>query len=148
MCSPIAAGAVAAITTAAAAITTGIQERKNAKYDAQIAATNARIAVSQGKKEEQTGIELAREEKIKGLRQANIAYAQIYKESENSALNIQNIYNSKAENYYSQASSYNSKRQNAISNYNSSLLNKALGSTSKVASSWGKFSGNSNGGYI
>ena len=167
MCSPIAAGAVAAITTAAAAITTGIQERKNAKYDAQIAATNARIAVSQGKKEEQTGIELAREEKIKGLRQANIAYAQnaangfdinsatnlyniedIYKESENSALNIQNIYNSKAENYYSQASNYNSKRQNAISNYNSSLLNKALGTTSKVASSWGKFSGNSNGGYI
>lgn len=161
MCSPIAAGVVTAVATAATTITAGIQERKNAKYDAQVAATNARIAIAQGKKEEQAGIDLAREEKIKGMRQANIAYAQnasngfdvnsetnlyniqdIYRESENSAYNIQNSYNSKAENYYTQGSKYAFQGQNAISNYNSSVLDKALGMTSKVASSWSKYSSN------
>lgn len=166
MCAPVAAAAaVSAVTTAAATINNTIQERKNAKYDAQIAYANAKNAASEAKKQEQTGIELSREEKIKGLRNAKQIYAQnasggfdtnsttsfynfqdVYNEAQNSAYGILNTYNDKASNYYTKADRYMNQRQNIVSKYNAKLFNNALGLTNKVASSWGSFNKGSNGG--
>ncbi len=155
MCSPLVPTITKMASEGASAVSSGIQTRQQAKYSAKIAETNAKIAIDKGQQEQQTGIEKAREEKLKGIQNANFEKAQnasngfdinsvtnlynyedTYKTSESNAKDIQDSYNTKAQEYFTQANSYLSSSENILKNYNSNLMNKALGATSKVTSAW------------
>ena len=158
MCSPIATNIAAFAANVSKDVLDTAQERKNAKYNSQVAISNAKLAIAQAKQEEQTGIKEAREEKIKGIQEANRLYAQnasggfdansttslynvqdTYTTSESSAQSILDNYKQNAQNYYTKANNYINESKNIISNYNSSLLTAALGMNSKVGDYWGDF---------
>ena len=155
MCTPLALNVASTVYEGGMGVVDIMQKKQEAKYSAKIAETNAKMAIKNAQYEQQTGIEKAREEKIEGIKNANLVNAKnasygfdvnsvtnkfnsqdTYKTSENNAKTIQNSYNQKAQNYFTQANQYLSNAENTLANYNSDILNSALGTTRKVSKIW------------
>ncbi len=152
MCSP--ADIIFSTINLGTSVLSKVEETKNAQYKKQIAANNAKNAKNNAMNIEQTGIEQARNEKIKGLRilsdqKAKNAssgfdlnsstmmyqYQDIMDNTQSSIETIKSDYNSKAQSYYDKMNSYNSTINSIEST--EKLNNYAmLGSTSLVAKKW------------
>jgi len=152
-----------AILTTASTVAKGViqnaEQKQSDKYRAQVAAVNINNAKNEALKEQQLGIEEAREKKIEGIRKANALLAQnsangFDSSSATSNLNYLDVldsYNSDAQNAlnkrYENADNYLAKAKNYLNQYYYSSKSvspyagaiNSLNSAKKVADSWYKF---------
>ena len=138
------------------------KQYENYNYRKQIAINNALIEQDNAHKAMQEGIESSRKEKLQSIQEANKLkvrnsasgfslnsdtsqeqYDDIISQGEIIAKNELDLYNEKANNYYSRANGYLEQADEITRDYNSSLYNSAmikgyLGNANKVAQNWYK----------
>ena len=165
MCVPQAAiPAIQAIVGLTAEVGMGIatarREAKTNEYRTQAALNNVKIAQNEALRQQQLGINAARQEKIDGIRERNMMIAKnaasgfnidsgtnlynyqdtIDKANLNADI-VKNSYDIKADSYFNQANSYLSGAGQYQTEYKNSLFNTAhntLGGMKKVADDWYK----------
>lgn len=138
------------------------QQDAQYKYQTQIAINNAKQAQNEAFQQKQIGIDEARLEKIKGLRQVNeqiaknsssgfdvnsltnqLNYGDILTTANNSSSLVKSKYFQNANSYLQSANSYLDKAKQIKKEYNDNLFEKGmtyLGQFGKVADSWNEFS--------
>ena len=175
MCTPAAGQIAQAVVSIANTVVTNVnqyqQEKSENKYRAMVAVSKINDAKESAYQERQLGINKAREERIKGIRDANILlaknasngfdamsgtnyqnYDDVIKSSDLQAQNIQEQYEQNADKYFKQANRYLEEYNAQANSYNSKAYSRALnslGGFSKVASSWYEaFKGGTTDEYI
>ena len=162
MCYPAAAQTAMAIINAATSTANAYisykQESENNDYRRQVAINNIKSLNDEAKRQNQLGIEQARQERLEGIRKAgtvaaanassgfdmnsftsNQNYNDVIIDSKNSANEIQNMYKENADKYLDRANDVLNEYNQYSKNYNSNLLKSAinsLGNYSRVAKSW------------
>ena len=162
MCYPAATQAAMAVinaaTTTANAYMSYKQESENNEYRKQVAINNIKNLENEALRQNQLGIEKAREQRLEGIKKANTAaaisaasgfdmnsfttlqnYSDVLNNSEISASAIQDEYKQNAESYLNRANSILNEYNNYSKNHNSNLYKSAinsLGNYTKVAQNW------------
>lgn len=175
MCTPAAGQIAQAVASLANTVVNSVsqyqQDKQENKYRAMVAVNKINDARESAYQERQLGIDKAREERMKGIRNANILlaknaasgfdamsgtnyqnYDDSIKSSDLQAQNIQEQYESNADKYFKQANKYLEEYNAQANSYNSKAYSRALnslGGFSKVASSWYEsFKGGTTDEYI